>query len=211
MTSIRQEMEDCAIAVIRAHLAIECNPAAGYLRKVGPYNGEIDQTDGPEDFLRLMRGQFPFVLVSATSSVVRSESVQRTRFNRVISFELYIGSDHMRTREDRLRKDVAAQVNPNADPGIYQILDHCLDLLAGNDLDIDCVGYFSPGTEQVLLQEEGFTVWRQQYNVQVDARVNKRDFGEFNFDRYRLNGNVDGDEVDSPPNPIITAEGDLTE
>jgi len=210
LSSLRQTIEDAVIASIGNAVGRECNPGSGYLHLVGPYNGELDQTDGPQDLIRRIRGRFPAVLVSAAAATLRSESTTRTRFVREMTFEVYIASDHMRSRESRLRSDEAANQDSNCDPGIYQIVEDLSALISGNDFDLDCVGYFDPSREEVLLQEDGFTVWRLQFTVKMDAHVKSRDFGNARFQSYAIDGNLDPPDVTTPPNPFVEADGDLT-
>ena len=134
MSSLRQKIEDAAIELIASNLLKKRNSQCGYLANVEPYNGEIDQTDGPEDFRQKIRGGFPCVLVSMPTATLRAEAVERTRFVRNITMELYVGSDHLRDRESRLRMDENAEQDPNCDPGIYKIIEDLHELLAGNDL-----------------------------------------------------------------------------
>lgn len=210
MASLRQKIEDATIELLSLNLLKSRNDRDGYLALVGPYNGEIDQTEGPEDFRRRIRGQFPCVLLACTSATLRGEGVERTRFRRVMNLEIFIGSDHLRDRESRLRTDVVAEQDETCDPGIYQIVEDIHDLLAGNDLGLECVDYFEPSTEQVLLQEAGFTLWRMQFSVTVDANVDPRDAGDGKFTRYAIDGNVP--DLDPPVatfNPAAEADGDL--
>ena len=210
MASLRQSIEDAIIAEIGGKLLRECNPLDGYLHFVGPYNGEIDQKDGPDDLLRVIRGRFPCVLVSATSASFRPETTQRTSWARVVSIELYVGSDHLRSREDRNRSDVSAENDPTCDPGIYQIMEDIFDCIAGNDFDLECVDYLEPSREDLLLQEKTATLWRLQYTTVVDARANKRDHGDSQLTAYGLDANLDPDDVTTPPNPFVEATGDIT-
>ena len=209
MASLRQQIEDAVIGTVRMKYARDCNQQEGYLCLVGPYNGEIEQIEGPDDFIRRIRGQFPCVLVASTSATLSAESSERTRFTRVLTVELYIGSDHMRDRESRLRKDVVAEDDATQDPGIYQIIEDLHECIAGNDFGLECVDYFQPSREEVLLQETGFTLWRMQFSVKIDAHVAKRDAGDQQWTEYVLRANLDGDAVATPPNPFVEAEGTL--
>ena len=209
MPSLRQKIEDAVIEAVSSTLGRERNVAAGYLHKVAPYNGEIDQTEGPQDFLKKIRGGFPCVLVTASSATLRSESVSRTRFVRELTVELYVASDHTRDRESRLRQDEASVQDPNCDPGIYTIVEDLDFLISGNDFGLECVGYFEPSREEVLHQEDLYTLWRIQFTVKTDAHVNPRDFGTTQFTSYAIDGNLDGDAVPTPPNPFVEADGDL--
>ena len=213
MGSLRQKIEDAAIELIASNLQRKRNTQCGYLDLVGPYNGEFDQTEGPDDFIRRIRGQFPCVLVSMPSATLRAEAVERTRFTRTISMELYVGSDHLRDRESRLRTDEAAEQDPSCDPGIYKIVEDLHELLAGNDLGLECVDYFEPSTEQVLLQEKGFTLWRMQFTVITDAHVSPRDAGDGTFTGYAIDSNLENTDADPDVitfNPAVEADGDIT-
>ena len=212
MFSLRQKIEDAVIAEVTGKLAKECNPQSGYLAFVGPYNGELDQSEGPDDFRRRIRGRFPCVLVTAASATIRPESVERTRFTRILSVELYVGSDHLRDRESRLRMDVSAQDDPNCDPGIYRIVEDLHNCIAGSDFGLECVDYFEPSTEQVLLQEDGFTLWRLQFTVKTDAHVPPRDAGAGKYTSYAIDSNLENTDADpgvATFNPAAEASGDL--
>jgi len=209
--AVRQMIEDAMIVGIGQALESRLNPSSGYLRLVGPYNGEIDESDGQQDFIRLIKGRMPCCLVTATSAIYNGESVARTRFAKLTSFEIYIASNHMRTREDRLRKDITAQsTDANADPGIYRIAEDVQQVVSGNDFGLAGVGYFQPLREDVLLQERGFTVWRLSYQTMLDAHVLPRDHGDQALLSYLLDGNVDPIDANDAPNPMVEAEGDLS-
>ena len=213
MASLRQKIEDAVIELISSNLQKKLNPQCGYLDFVDVYNGEIDQTEGPEDFKQKLRGGFPCVLVSMPTATLRAESAERTRFARTITLELYVGSDHLRDRESRLRMDENAEQDPSCDPGIYKILEDLHEILAGNDLGLEGVDYLEPSTEQVLLQEKGFTLWRMQFSVKTDAHVSPRDAGDGTFTAYAIDSNLDNPDNDPDVdsfNPAVEADGDLT-
>ena len=213
MISLRQKIEDAAIELIASNLQKKRNAQTGYLDFVDVYNGEIDQTEGPDDFRRRIRGQFPCVLVSMPSAVLSPEATERTRFMRLITMELYVGSDHLRDRESRLRMDESAEQDPSCDPGIYKIIEDLHELLAGNDLGLECVDYLEPSTEQVLLQEKGFTLWRMQFTVKTDAHVSPRDAGDGTFTGYAIDSNLENTDADPDVdtfNPAVEADGDIT-
>lgn len=202
------------IAVLGAELLREFNPGGGYLHGVDPYNGEIDQTEGPEDLRRALRGRSPMILVAAVGGSFTAESQSRRRWMRLVTLELYVSSNHNRTRENRTRSDVVADGDPTADPGIYQILEDVQQILSGNDLGLSGVGPLSPRREDVLLQEKDFTVWRLLYDTATDAHTKSHDFADRQLTDYQINGNLvddDGETVlPDPPNPLVEADGDLT-
>ena len=214
MASVRQTIEEGLIAELKRSLSRELNPGGGYLQAVEIYNGEIERSEGPDDFLRALRGRSPVILVGAAGASIRAESVSRNRYARRISIELYVASNHNRTREHRTRSDVVADGDPTADPGIYQIAEDVQQILSGNDLGLPGVGPLNPRREDVLLQEPGFTVWRLIYDVDTDAHVKPHDFADRQLTDYQIDGNLvdeDGETVlPSPPNPLVESDGSLT-
>lgn len=213
MASVRQTIETALIDELKRLLSRELNPGSGYLQAVETYNGEIDQTEAPEEFLRALRGRSPAILVAAAGGSLSPESVSRRRWMRLVTFELYVASNHNRSREDRTRSDVVADGDPTADPGIYQIAEDVQQILSGNDLGLTGVGPLSPRREDVLLQEPGFTVWRLLYDSATDAHVPPHGFADRQLTDYQINGNLvdeDGATVlPSPPNPLVEADEPL--
>lgn len=202
------------IAELKQQLSRELNPGGGYLAEVEAYNGEIDQSEGPEDIRRALRGRSPMILVAAVGGSFTPESQSRRRWMRLITMEMYVASNHNRSRENRTRSDVVADGDPTADPGIYQIVEDVQQILSGNDLGLSGVGPLSPRREDVLLQEKDFTVWRLLYDTATDAHTKPHDFADRQLTDYQINGNLvddDGETVlPDPPNPLAEADGDLT-
>ena len=189
------------------------NPRFGYLRAVEPYNGQTDETDGPDEFIRAYRGRSPFVLIGPGGTSFTAESIARTRFKRTVTIDLYIGSNHLRTRESRHRSDiVATDKSETADPGLYKLIEDLQSILSGNDLGLDCVGPLSPIREDILLQEPTFTVWRISYSTDTDAHVKPRDFGDQVLTATLAQvEDADNDDTAFPNyNPVVLAEQDLT-
>ena len=210
MSSKRQRIEDAIVARLEQRLGV---PNGGYLQLVAPYNGEIDQVEGPDDLRRALRGLSPAVLVGTGSGVYENQSVSKTRWKNSLSIELLVASDHRRTREDRLRADVVADTDPTADPGIYQIIEDILTAIAGDCFGIEGVGRIDPVREDVLLQADDLTVWRVTYETMTDAIVDKRDHDEQQFTSYEIDGNLvddDGETVlPDPPNPLAESDGTI--
>ncbi len=213
MISLRQKIEDGIIDAISDALLKSRNPRGGYLRAVEPYNGQADQIDGTDDFIRAYRGRSPFVLVGPGGASFGSMSTTRTRFHRTVTIDLYFGSNHMRTRESRHRADVvAADIDDTADPGIYTAIEDVQSILSGNDLDIAGAGPLTPAREDLILQEKVMTVWRVSYETETDAHVKPRDFGDQALTATLIRvKDADVDEDDFPDyNPVVEAEQDLT-
>jgi hypothetical protein len=209
---IRQQIEDAIIELLHSRLG-KGNPQSGYLQHVGPYNGEITDAEGPDDFRRILTGRSPGCLVTAGSATLTSQSTQLTRIIRLVTIEIYAISNQMRTRENRLRRDVVAEGDAGADPGIYKIAEDVQQCLTGTDLGLDRVGRILPAVEDVLLQLPDLTVWRLQYRVKTQAHVEKLDAGDRAVTGWNIDGNLidtDGEtQLPSPPNPFAEADTDL--
>ncbi len=212
MSSTRQQI---LVAITHGLFNLFHVSRGGYLQKIGPYNGEIDQTDGPDDVRRVLEGCAPGVLVSPTAAQWQSQSTQRTRYRRTITIELFLINNHMRSFEDRLLADVVAEGDPSADPGIFKMADDMFETFAGNDLGLQDKGLspLMPSRDDVLFQVPDMTVWRLTYTAHQTLCVDPISFGDSKFTSYEINGNLvdfDGETVlPEPPNPLVEADGSL--
>lgn len=202
--SKREEIEDAIIAAISTTL--KKAEGVGYFELVGPYNGEIDQSKGPEDFKKRIRGRFPCCLVAAVGALYRERNVSRTRFRRNLTIEIYLASDHLRDRESRHRQDVVAELDPQADPGIFKMVEDIQPLLSGNNFDLCGVGYCIPSREDILMQEGTFTIWRLAYSIEVDANVAKRDEAAGKLTSVHIKSKITEETAeDITFNPVVEA------
>ena len=212
MKSTREILEDAAIEAIASKLEQKRNSSSGYLGLVGSYNGELDDTDGLEDFRRRCRGQFPAVLVSAGPASIVGESVTRRQFRREVQLEIYSASDNWRSRESRLRNDPQLDIGATRDPGIFSIVEHIHALIAGNDFGVAGVGPATPLREEPILQLDEFTIWRNVFEFKVDAHVLPWDSGDGQqLTAYYLKSQIAEEPADVSPNPIVESEGDIPE
>lgn len=215
----RQVLEDAIVARLDLELGIDrqnlgATVSRGYLRTIAPYNGEIDGAQSAEDIRAALRGRAPGVLVSTTGATYQSRSTRRRRFDREITVELILISNHRRDRETRLRADLVSQGDPSADPGIYRILADVLQQLAGDDLGVDGIGPLSPSAEGPLARFDDFTAWQMTYRADELLKVPERLTTQAHTD-YHLETQV-VDEVNQqviaePPNPMVEADGQLPE
>lgn len=166
MTTQRQALEDAAIVALQPLRKVgDGGGAAGYLRAVKPYGGEID-TRNMELLRATLVGQAPGILLATGAGTTRPR-LSRRRGVKDLTLELLIVSMSQRSAEARLRGDTSE--GAGADPGIYQILDDVAALLTGFDPGVDGVGLLSPHTEKPLLVEPGLTIWFQSFLVPTDV------------------------------------------
>jgi Domain of unknown function (DUF1834). len=147
----------------------------GFLFALEPYNGEIDERDGVDDFYRELIGRAPAVLVSTSAGRYRSQSVRATEYRHDVTIEILAVSNSLRGHTDRTRGEVGtgSEDAPTGDPGIYHMVAAVRRLLMGRSLGIAEAGRLRPVSSQVLFQVQGGTAWRLVYRVQVRvAQVN---------------------------------------
>jgi len=209
--SQRQQLEDEIIARLKLSIGRPTSPT-GYVRLIEPYNGEIDETDGPEDIREALRGRVPAILVTANVSMLRSISVTKALFRRTISFELYCVSDHLRSPKSRLRADAAHQTDSRRDPGIYKMVEDIAETLQGQPCLVPGAGPLMPSREDVLLQRPDFTAWRLQYDCTVDSFNKPFDYSETDLLSIGLEGDLTDGDIDGEdaPNPIVQATVDVS-
>jgi hypothetical protein len=210
--SIRETVEDAAIEAISSKHEQKRNASSGYLGLVGAYNGELDETDGLDDFRRRIRGQFPAVLVAAGPAVIVGESVTRRQFRRELQVEVYSASDNWRSREHRLRNDPQLDTGATRDPGIYTLLEHIFALVAGTDFGLAGVSPATPLREEPLLQLPELCVWRTVFEFKTDAHVEPWETGDGQMlTSYFLKSQIAEEPPDVSPNPIVESEGTIPE
>jgi len=97
-----------------------------------------------------------------------------------LTIQVYVLVNSMQTRESRLTGDAESAANPIADPGAYVILEHVLQLLAGQ---IPGTGgtktkELRPKTERQLWIGDDLDIWEQVYTVQLsNIAPLRRDIG----------------------------------
>lgn len=153
MASLRKQLEDVIIAVIKATPAM-----MAYLRAVAPYNGELGK-EKLDDVFEALRGRAPAVLVTTGDSKADTLNLKRTRAIENVDVDLFLISNNLRTREDRTR----------ADGHIYQISEDLDRLLMGRESGIAGVGVLELDGKKVMVQVPDMCIWRVRYGVSMNA------------------------------------------
>lgn len=131
---------------------------------VRPHNGEMG-AERVDDILRGLGGRVPGVLVATEAAKFEGMQVQRRLVRRTIDVALYLVSGAQSTREDRTRRD------------IYAILDATLERLTGALLAADPgveLGHLAPVSEEVMHHDDRLCVWRQVWQLSVEAELAAR-------------------------------------
>lgn len=193
-----------------AALAPMLRTNGGYLRAVERYNGEVSG-DSLDDVKRRLNGRCPAVLVAAHAARYDTENVQRRRFGKRISVDVWMVSNHLRSREARMAGDVVSAGDATADPGLQQIEHDIQQLISGDDLDVSGAGVWIPTTVDVVVQEDDLCIYRAVYSVVADAHVQPFDNDEDGqYESVLVEGHDADIGVGVPPNPVTEGEVDLT-
>lgn len=201
-------LENALIAALAPMLKIN----GGYLRAVERYNGELGGDD-LDDVKRRLSGRCPGVLVAAHAARYATRNIQRLRFDKAISVDVWMVSNHLRSREARMAGDVVSAADATADPGLQQIEHDIQQLISGSDLDVDGAGPWIPQQVDVVVQADDLCIYRAVYLVDADANVKPRDNdddGQYTSVEVEIHDTEVGD-VDEAPNPVAEAVTDLTE
>lgn len=162
--SLRGDIERAVIVTLAPLLRTN----GGYLRALGHYNGEIDASkDGLDAMHKRLLGQQPAVLVTTSRRAYDMQGMRRERAKVSLELFLVVVSAHLRSPEARV---LGAGAAPEADPGIYQILEDCQDRLWGADLGVIGAGKPRPVSEVFIAQVPEMSAWRAHYEIEHDAR-----------------------------------------
>jgi hypothetical protein len=161
--AVRADIERAVVATLSPLLTA----SGGYLAAIEVYRGELDEASLDQVF-ELIAGRVPAILVATGVGRYRSIQVQRRRASQDLRVELLLLSGSLRSLETRTHGEVPGSP-PQADPGIYQMIEDVRARLFASDLGLDGVGLLEPHDEVPLLQRPELSVWRVAYDVTVDA------------------------------------------
>lgn len=143
----------------------------GYLVDVVQFGGIVrSYTDKPDiELLVKQVGRMPSIAVALGTRRFERISTSRTQFTSEVQLFLYFSSNNSRDMEiGRHKMDVAALADPHADPGLHVMMEHALELLAGQFVaKTPTVKQCIPIVEEELVTAPELTVWMQTYDVQL--------------------------------------------
>jgi hypothetical protein len=160
---------------------------------VRPYAGELAAGGQarPEAVMQALNGLAPGILVTTERGVFKGMSTNRRVYHRDIEVVLYLVSKNQRSREARTR----------GENEIYEIAELALSRLTGfvPDLGPDvAVGHFEPTSEEVIVFDPTFAIWRQSYLVTVEIERVRPPAPEVTEVLGRVNAPADDDGAADP-------------
>lgn len=193
---------ELAVLALLQRLKLDTGAGTGYLRTLlgtaTPILGREDDV-GAELMWDKVLNQTPAVLVYVGSRQCQPAGMGGHQWGGAIEVTLYVVSQHLRSREARMHADPVALANDTKDPGIAVILEHCAQLLAGQDGGLGpSVTILRPTREDPIAHTKELLLWEQVYSVQVSNTFNaKRDITQELVEIYTTAYPVTGNE--DPP------------
>ncbi len=199
--SYRRDIERAVIGKLEPLLST----SGKYLRLVGHYNGELDsQKAGMDDIKRRLAGAQPAILVATSRAAYDVKGIGRERARVNLDLFLVIVSSHLNSHEARNLGDVLSEAgDPQADPGIFQIMEDAQQQLWNVDLGVVGAGRMWPIAETFIMQTPEFTVWRAHYALHHDALPAALPPRSYTSVEHRHNLTEDDAE---PVNPVVVGE-----
>lgn len=145
-----------------------------YLKHVGPYNGELNTTEGFEQFRSALAGRTPAALISTADSTFSVQEVRRRRYEETIAIDVIVSSLNYRGRPTGATSLGDDTSRLSDDVGVLKVMDDAVAWLAGHDLGLDGVGVLTPLYRRALLQTPQFNIWILGFAVDVDWDVESR-------------------------------------
>lgn len=165
----RTELRSSAVSLL-SKLKID---QGGYLVDVIAFGGIVrSYTDKPDIELFVKQvGRMPSIGVALGTRRFETIGTSRTQYKSELQLILYFANQHSRDMEiGRHEMDLVAQRNPHADPGLDVMMEHALELIAGQFTQATpTVKQIIPVVEEELVTSPEITVWMQTYDVQLDV------------------------------------------
>jgi hypothetical protein len=204
---MRTLIRDALVAQL-APLLKSATPAK-YLRAITtiarPYRGQGDE-EGLGMIANALLGRAPAVAIALGRLPTERAGSLPTEMKGDLDVVLYVVSEHGRDLEEgRLYGDAIATGDDTADPGIWTMLEHVRERVAGQSLGIAGVDEPIHDLEDEALTAANATVWEQRYTIGVSIVLNPARDNDQMLLEIEGHHQVEGSE-DGPPDldPLIT-------
>lgn len=137
-----------------------------------PMRGQGDE-EGKDLVANALLGQAPAIAIALGKLPAEQADTTRTIYQGELEVALYMISEHARgVEEGRLYGDAISAADDTADPGIWTVLEHARERIAGAHLGI-------AGVEEPLFVDEDevvtaadATIWEQRYSISLTIVIN---------------------------------------
>lgn len=206
----RTAIRNALIARLSPLLKRQTPPApAKYLRAITtvarPLRGRGDDT-GLQLIANALLGQAPAIAIALGKLPAEQAGTAPTEYLGELEVALYVVSEHNRdTEEGRLYGDAIAAADDTADPGIWTMLEHARERVAGAHLGIPSVEEPLFLDEDEVLTAANASVWEQRYSLRLTIAIDPaRDVTEL-VTSIESRTTPDGVNPDGPPSldPLV--------
>lgn len=184
----------------------------GYLEAIETSSSLVDERRDDNDMIDILDqlgGRVPGVLVSCGDREFDPAGAT-SQWQGPVEVHVYFMTNSMRDRMTRVGGDVEALATPTADPGVFVMMEHALQLLAGQKPGgnaAQSIKELRPTREHRVGTDGDHELWRQVYSVQLVNSVNhKRDI---DLDLKLIAAYHRTADQASSDAPILTTETDI--
>lgn len=162
-----------------------------------------------EDFLidlaKAVNGQVPCVAIATGRATAEGDGLEAIQLAEEIEIGIYVVSANQRGVVDgRLFVDVTAATDDARDPGVFAMLQHVAERIAGADLGVPGVDVPRKVDEDEIWSGDDVTIWGQVYRVRVEASVNPNRDGTELMTSIEAQHEGDGIPDASSLDPFVT-------
>ncbi|HWU91603.1 MAG TPA: hypothetical protein VN253_30255 [Kofleriaceae bacterium] len=174
-TAQRTAIRDALIT--RLSPLLRTSTPALYLRAIKTLARPVRGHDDAEAIQALiphaLLGQAPAIGIALGRATFDGAGSLPTENRGELDLALYVISQHHRdVTEGRLYGDPIAAGDVTADPGIWTMLEHARELVAGQDMGVDGVAEPRLVSEDEIITAADATVWEQRYTVGLTTVLN---------------------------------------
>lgn len=186
--------------------------AGGYLQAIIPWGGVVrsyQDLEGIDLLWAAFNGRAPSVAIALGDRVPSPAGMGGFNFTSKLELVAYHYSNHPRDLESgRLEIDVAGLAANTADPGLDVMMEHVEELLIGQRCGASAtIKQIRPTREEELRSENGYSLWAQRYEVQVERTINPNRGISQLITEFRANVRTS----DDPLRTIAASPGGATE
>lgn len=176
-------------------------------RVVQPTVRQTDDVYGIYLAVNASQGNDPCVLIALGDEDVVGLNTEALEMESTLDVQVLVCSSNMRSREvGRLSSDIVADTDPMADPGIWVMLEHVRERLAGQAIGVGHEMRLKHVREVATFDDRSF--WELRFDVAMDVIVDPdRDVGD--LDSIEADNELDGIPPGGPLDPLVTTITDL--
>lgn len=144
----------------------------------------------------------PAILIAVGDRPFQPAGADPFSWSSDLSVHVYFYVNSIRSRIERQRGDVVSAADATADPGVYVMMEHAMQLLCGKvpGGTKSMIKELRPTNERQLFSDGGVDVWEQAFTVRLSGTINgKRDIDQELIQIETYHRLADSQQPDDPP------------